>query len=103
MFKNVPASPNRFVLKVGKQLTGTKETVREIEIRIWVKQGKLMMEAGEMIEQVSAVNMQGVSVFSRSSVSSKTFSAHLNVPPGVYVVKVMLENGARKIEKVMVE
>ena len=92
-FDNLPDLPDRFLLRVGKQTTDIRDNVNDAGIQVWLSGNKLYVEAGEIIQNITVANMQGVNIFSRSSLGSRSFSMEMNVPDGIYVVRVRLVNG----------
>jgi hypothetical protein len=107
LFKNLPDSPERFLLRVGKEeiVVGTKET-KETGIQVRMERNRLFVEAGDVIRSITITNMQGVTVLnvlSVLSVPSKNFTTDLNAPAGIYIVNVRLMNGESRIEKLRIK
>ena len=103
-FDNISDFPDRFRLLVNKQTTGIQKGATNAGIQVRIDRKKLNVEAGEMIQQVSIANMQGIKMLNNSFINSRSFSTEVNVvPQGMYIVNVMLVNGERKIEKVIIK
>ena len=101
-FNNLPDSPDRFLLHVGKQTVVTEATMNNSGVLVRTERKKLFVEAGDIIQHVKVVNMQGITLLNRSFVNSNSFSTEMIVPSGIYIVNVMLANGESRVEKIIV-
>lgn len=99
--KNRYIDADRFVLRLASpvEIMNSENT----DISIVYYQGILDISATDIIKEISVYDLQGRSVHSNNHVGTISYSKTLNLPQGVYVVKVKTDNGKTKVERVMAQ
>jgi hypothetical protein len=103
VFDHVPANPDRFVLRVGTSTSGTPAVTKPHAVSVSVHDHRLLVEAGEGIDRIILTNVQGLQVLTTPAAQSHSVRTPLNLPSGVYIVKVVLVNGGTRVAKVVQE
>ena len=101
MFNNMPDFPDRFLLQVGTVTSGAV-TAKDTGVQFRIDGQKLIVAAVDIIQRVTVTNIQGITLFNYPSVNDRSFSTDMNVPSGIYLVNITLENGESRVGKVIV-
>ncbi|MFV0419703.1 MAG: T9SS type A sorting domain-containing protein [Dysgonomonas sp.] len=89
----------RFVLRLASPVEIMNS--ENSDISIVYHQAILDISATDVIKDVNVYDLQGRLVHSNNKVGAISYSKSLNLPQGVYVVKVQTENGKSKVERIM--
>ncbi len=93
---------DRFELSFNRVPSGIEE-LDATTTQVYVANRILNVLSEEKINSVQVANLQGVSVLNDNHVNGSEFRKTLPFTTGVYIVKVRLENGKTKIEKVVIK
>jgi hypothetical protein len=92
---------DRFELEIQSQ-TAINSIESENEITIYQSGNVLTISAKENLQSVELTDMQGRKIQSSKNINNTFYTMELNNPNGVYIMKVKLENGTTKTQKIMV-
>ena len=93
------ACENRFFIRISStSTTGTPKIISE-KVNVFESNGLLQIISGEsnLIREVAVYNMQGMTLYHETAINASSHTVNSNWPAGVYVVKVVSENGTENI------
>jgi hypothetical protein len=86
------------VYRSGEGLDGS-----DYYLSVGVQEQELNVLSSEPLSEVEVVNAAGASLFRTAGIGASSYRRQLNVPEGVYIVKVRLADGRRTTHKVLIK
>jgi hypothetical protein len=96
---NPEVCENRFFLRISTMGTGLPESVAE-GIKVFESNGFIRVISGisNPIKEVGIYNLQGSLMYKESAINAISYTVYKNFPAGVYIIKVISENGIENVK-----
>jgi|GEM_PF-1798965 len=93
---------NRFELSIFRSATAI-DNQEATALRVYERDQTLYVESNKMISNISISNAQGIMLASNELINDYSYVKQLDVPSGVYLIKIVMINGETQTEKVIVK